>query len=160
MYLPNEGAIEKLGRANPEFVQKARKHGIILAGPAGLASVIGLASVLIDVGRQAESQEQIVEVTGDLLESVGVVVGHVAGMGKGIRTVAQNHAILIASINSRMLPRAKKLADYGVKPAKNKKLPNPLTAYKVEDVAAPALIEGEAEEIEESILIDHTDGAG
>ena len=160
MYLPNEGAIEKLGRANPEFVQKARKHGIILAGPAGLASVIGLASVLIDVGRQAESQEQIVEATGDLLESVGVVVGHIGGMGKGIRTVAQNYANLSASINSRMLPRAKKLADYGVKPAKNKKLPNPLPAYKVEDVAAPALIEGEAEEIEKSMLIDHTDGAG
>ncbi len=56
MYLPNEGAIEKLGRADPGFVRKARKQGIILAGPAGLASVIGLASVLIDVGRQAESQ--------------------------------------------------------------------------------------------------------
>ena len=160
MYLPNEGAIEKLGRANPTFIRSARKQGIILAGPAGLASVIGLASVLIDVGRQAESQEQIVESTGDLLESVSVVIGHVGGMGKGIRAVAQNYANLSASINSRLLPRAKKLADYGVRPAKNKKLPNPLPAYKVEDVAAPALIEGEAEEIEESTLIGHTDDAG
>ena len=111
-------------------------------------------------GGQAESQEQIVEATGDLLESVSVVIGHVGGMGKGIRAVAQNYANLSASINSRLLPRAKKLADYGVRPAKNKKLPNPLPAYKVEDVAAPALIEGEAEEIEESTLIGHTDDAG
>ncbi len=160
MYLPNEGAIEKLGRANPAFVRKARKQGIILAGPAGLASVIGLASVLIDVGRQAESQEQIVEATGDLLETVSVVVGHVGGMGKGIRTVALNYASLSASINSRLLPRANKLAEYGVRPAKNKKLPNPLPAYKVEDVAAPAVIEGEAEEVEENTLIGHADGAG
>jgi DNA recombination protein RmuC len=160
MYLPNEGAIDKLGKANPGFVRKARKQGIILAGPAGLASVIGLASVLIDVGRQAESQEQIVEATGDLLETVGVVVSHVGGMGKGIRTVAQNYANLSASINSRLLPRAKKLAEYGVRPAKNKKLPDPLPVYKVEDVAAPAVIEGEAEEVEENTLIGHAGGAG
>lgn len=160
MYLPNEGAIEKLGRANPAFVQKARKQGIILAGPAGLASVIGLASVLIDVGRQAESQEQIVAATGDLLESVVVVVDHVGGMGKGIRTVARNYANLSASINSRLLPRARKLAEYGVRPAKNKKLPDPLPAYKIEEVAASALIEGEAEEVADNALIGLADGAG
>jgi DNA recombination protein RmuC len=159
MYLPNEGAIDKLGKASPGFVQKARKQGIILAGPAGLASVIGLASVLIDVGRQAESQEQIIDATGELLESVGVVVGHVGGMGKGIRTVAQNYANLSASINSRLLPRAKKLANYGVRPSKNKKLPDPLPAYKVEDVAASAVIEGEAEEVAENTLISHAGGA-
>ena len=159
MYLPNEGAIEKLGRANPAFVQKARKQGIILAGPAGLDSIIGLASVLIDVGRQAESQEQIIEATGGLLESIGVVVGHVGGMGRGIKTVAQNYANLSASINSRLLPRAKKLGEYGVRPAKNKKLPEPLPAYKVEDVASPTLIEGEAEEITDDTLIGHADGA-
>ena len=67
--------------------------------------------MLIDVGRQAESQEQIVEATGDLLESVSVVIGQVSGMGKGIRTVTQNYANLSASINSRLLPCAKKLAD-------------------------------------------------
>ncbi len=160
MYLPNEGAIEKLGRANPGFVQKARKQDIILAGPAGLASVIGLASVLIDVGRQAESQEQIVEATGGLLESIGVVVDHVGGMGKGIKAVARNYANLSGSINSRLLPRARKLAEYGVRPAKNKKLPDPLPAYRIEDVAASALIEGEAEEIEENTLIGPADGAG
>ncbi len=159
MYLPNEGAIEKLGRANPGFVQKARKQDIILAGPAGLASVIGLASVLIDVGRQAESQEQIVAATGDLLESVVVVVDHVGGMGKGIRTVVRNYANLSASINSRLLPRARKLAEYGVRPAKNKKLPDPLPAYRIEDVAASPLIEGEAEEIAENTLIGPADGA-
>jgi DNA recombination protein RmuC len=160
MYLPNEGAIEKLDRANPAFVRKARKQGIILAGPAGLASVIGLASVLIDVGRQAESQEHIVEATGDLLESVSVVVGHIGGMGKGIKAVARNYANLSRSINSRLLPRAKKLGEYGVRPAKNKKLPDPLPAYKIEDVAATALIEGEAEEIVEDTLIGPADGAG
>ena len=160
MYLPNEGAIEKLGRADPGFVRKARKQGIILAGPAGLASVIGLASVLIDVGRQAESQEQIVAATGDLLESVGVVVGHVGGMGKGLKTVAQNYANLSGSINSRLLPRARKLGDYGVRPAKNKKLPDPLPAYKVEEVTTTSVIEGESEEIAENTLIGHADGAG
>ena len=51
-------------------------------------------------------------------------------------------------------------AEFGVRPAKNKKLPNPLPAYKVEDVAAPAVIEGEAEEVEENTLIGHADGAG
>ena len=47
-----------------------------------------------------------------------------------------------------------------VRPAKSKKLPDPLPAYRVEDVAEPALIEGEAEEVAEDALIGHADGAG
>ncbi len=81
-------------------------------------------------------------------------------MGKGLKTVAQNYANLSGSINSRLLPRAKKLGEYGVRPAKSKKLPDPLPAYRVEDVAEPALIEGEAEEIAENTLIGPADGAG
>ena len=44
MYLPNEGALEKLQRADPDFVAKAAKREIIPVGPAGLAGLIGFAS--------------------------------------------------------------------------------------------------------------------
>src|SRR5260221_5070160 len=47
MYLPNEGTLERLHLADPDFVVKAAKHQIIPVGPAGLAGFIGFASVVL-----------------------------------------------------------------------------------------------------------------
>ena len=59
MYLPNEGALETLKRADPEFERKAAKEQIIIAGPTGLSAIIGFARAEIDLGRQAENQEKL-----------------------------------------------------------------------------------------------------
>lgn len=162
MYLPNETAVEKFRKADPEFERKAAKEQIIVAGPTGLASIIGFARVEIDLGRQAENQEQIVESTQQLLESVGVVLEHVGKVGKGIRVASESFANLTKSINARLLPRSHKLVKLGVRPAKGKPLPNHLAQYQVVDLSEPGLIEGEAEEVEPSApaaLADRTEAA-
>jgi DNA recombination protein RmuC len=160
MYLPNEGAVEKLRRADPGFEGKAAKERIIIAGPSGLNSIIAFASLEIDLGRQAENQERIVESTQRLLESTGIVLGHIDKVGKGIRSAAQNFISLTGSINRRLLPRAHELANLGVRPAKNKDLPKSVAAYELVDRAGDGVIEGEAEEVGENNLIGHDDGAG
>ncbi len=160
MYLPNEGAVEKLKRADPGFEGKAAKERIIIAGPSGLNSIIAFASLEIDLGRQAENQERIVESTQRLLESTGIVLGHIDKVGKGIRSAAQNFINLTGSINRRLLPRAHELASLGVRPAKNKDLPKSVAAYELVDRAGDGVIEGEAEEVAENNLIGHDDSAG
>lgn len=115
MYLPNEAAIERLRKADPKFVSKMASSGITLAGPSGLSSIIGFACAEIDLGRQAANQEKIIASTQSLLEGIGMVLGHVDGVGKGLKTAANNFAKLTGSINSRLLPRARGLTDLGGK---------------------------------------------
>lgn len=148
MYLPNEAALEKLNRADPEFLMKARAAQIIPAGPAGLHCAVSLASAEINLARQVENQTRIVEGAEALLESLGVALSHAAQLGKNLKTAAESFAKFAGSINQRVLPRAKKLGQLGLQPGKP--LPGNLPLYSV--TGRDDLIEGEAEEVREAEL--------
>lgn len=142
MYLPNEAALEKLNRADPEFLQKARAAAIIPAGPAGLHCAISLASNEINLMRQVENQTRIVECAESLLESLGVTLGHATQIGKSIKAAAESFAKFSSSVNQRLLPRARKLNQQGLQ--SGKLLPRNLPAYAV--TAYDEVIEGESAE--------------
>ena len=147
MYLPTEGGVERLTRADKLFMKKAVAENIVIAGPSGLMSNIGFARVRIDLGRQAENQEKIVLAARQLIEAITIVVGHVAGVGKGIKAAADSHAKLVGSVNSRLLPRQRTLANLGVRQAKQKDLPGNLPLIQVFSQEETDLIEGESEDV-------------
>ncbi|HVJ50968.1 MAG TPA: DNA recombination protein RmuC [Aliidongia sp.] len=141
MYLPNDAALEKLGHADPSFMQKAARAEIVLAGPSGLAAIVGFASVEISLMRQIENQEKIVAGTERLLDALATAVGYAGSVGKGIRSAADAFAKLSNSLNSRVLPRAREVTRLGLRPGKP--VPDNLPAYQVLDLGAET-IEGEA----------------
>lgn len=146
MYLANEAALEKLNRADPDFIRKAREKDIIPAGPAGLHCAISLASAEINLLRQIENQHRIVEGTRALLDGMAVTLGHAASLGRGIKAAAESFAKLTASANQRLLPRARSLAKLGLQP--NKPLPANLPAYSVHAQDDALLIDGEPDTVE------------
>jgi DNA recombination protein RmuC len=145
MYLPNEGALEKVRAADPAFERLAQREQIVFAGPTGLAGLISFASMDIGLGRQAQNQERIVEAAESLLDGVALALAHVEGVGKGVKA---------ASINARLLPRVRALAQLGVKPTKSKAMPSHLPSIQVVDVAAQNFIEGEAQEVSSTSLVE------
>ncbi|HWK44842.1 MAG TPA: DNA recombination protein RmuC [Stellaceae bacterium] len=142
MYLPNEAAIEKLGKADSQFIRKAADAQIIPAGPAGLACVIGFASVEISLMRQIENQEKIVDGSQRLIDALSNAIEHAAKMGRGIKSAADHFSAFAASVNGRLLPRARELGKLGLRP--QKPVPGNLGTYQV--LAIDTLIEGEAAE--------------
>jgi DNA recombination protein RmuC len=148
MYLPNEAVLEKLYRADGEFMRKAREKEIIPAGPAGLYCVISIASTEINILRQVDNQKRIVEMTQSLLDSLTVVLSHAAAVGRGIKSSAESFAKLTASVNQRFLPRARNLAKLGIRPTKE--LPANLPSYAVHS-QEDAVIDGDAEVVEAEI---------
>jgi len=134
MYLPNEAVLEKLYRADAEFMRKAQEKEIIAAGPAGLYCVISIASTEINVLRQVDNQKRIVEMTQTLLDSVTVMLTHAASVGRSIKASAESFARLTASVNQRFLPLPANLPSYAV--------------HSQED----SLIEGDATELVETEL--------
>jgi len=131
MYLPNEGALEHVQKADPEFAQKATNHEIILAGPTGLAGLIGLSRIEIDLAKQAENQEAILEASQKLLDSVITVLGHATAVGRGLKSAADHFQKFSASVNQRLLPRSKAMSQLGVRPSRNKEFPHHLPSFNV-----------------------------
>ncbi len=148
MYLPNEAALEKLNRADPEFLAKARRAQIIPVGPAGLHCVASLVSVEITLAKQVENQDRIVAAAQGLLEAITVMLGYTAAVGKGLRGAAESFGKLSASINGRLLSRARGLARLGVQPPKP--LPGNIPSFGVVS-HEPDMIDGEASEVGEEL---------
>jgi DNA recombination protein RmuC len=146
MYLPNEAAVEKLNRIDPDFAQRAAAAQIIPTGPAGLACIIGFASSEISLGRQARNREQIIETTRALIESITQMLVHAAAFGRGLRSASESYEKFIRSVNRFVLPRARRLGEFGVQP--DKALPGNLPMFQVVTLESD-LIEGEAEEMPE-----------
>jgi len=153
MYLPNESALEKLNHADPAFAHKAAKEGIIPAGPVSLSAIVGFASKEINLGRQAANQENIILAVQALLESFGKAVKSIDDTGKSIKSAAKHFGTLTGSINSRLLPRARKLASLGVHPANHKPLPKAIKSYQMVDTETPDIIDGDAVEINDADLL-------
>jgi DNA recombination protein RmuC len=145
MYLPNEGTLERLHLADPDFVVKAAKHQIIPVGPAGLAGFIGFASVEISLIRQIENQQEIVRGTEMLLDNLATALGYAASVGRGIKGAAEAYDKFSRSVNGRLLGRSRKLADLGLRPGKP--LPGNLPSYRID--VLESIIEGDAEDITE-----------
>jgi DNA recombination protein RmuC len=146
MYLPSEAALERLNQADRDFYRRARAAQIIPAGPAGLHSALLIASAEIRRLRQMENQREIVERCGALLESVAIVLSHAVKLGGGLKTAVDYFARLTGSINTRLLPRAQKLASLGILPKKT--LPLALPTFSVQTGEDPALIEAESAELD------------
>ncbi|HKT17892.1 MAG TPA: DNA recombination protein RmuC [Stellaceae bacterium] len=146
MYLPNEAALDKLNRADAEFLHTARARGIYLAGPTTLHCLISLASAEINLMRQVENQQRIVAAAEALLDGLTNALGHVADVGKSLNRAADAFGRFATSTNRFVISRAKKLAALGLQPAKP--LPQSLPLFSV--TAHETLIEGEAEEVRDS----------
>jgi len=159
MYLPNEGAVEKVSEFDPDFAAEAAKRGITVLGPTGLLAIIAFARVEVDLGQQAENQEKIVEAARILLERTAVMISHASSVGRGLKSASTNYAKWLSSINRNLLPATRNLEKLGVR-TDGKKLPAQLPGFQVIDNEADALIEGEAEEVsapEQLSLTDRSD---
>ncbi len=153
MYLPNEGAIEKVTIADPQFHNKATKLQITLAGPAALNCLIGMARVQLDVERQSENQERIVEGAQMIVESIGVVIDKTINVGKGLKQATKNYTDLTGSLNSRLLPRVHKMATYGVQSNRHKQIPGQVPTFSFTEHERGDLIEGNAEEVQDAAAL-------
>ena len=149
MFVPTDSAIEKVVQADPDFIEKAAKHGITVAGPAVLASLLGFARVELDLVKQRENQEKIIDGTQGLLDRVATVLEHTEKVGRGLRSAATGYVDLTRSVNGRLLPKVRELMNLGVRPSRNKPLPKAVPAYEVIELESGALIEGEAEMVED-----------
>lgn len=148
MYLPNEGAIERVGKADPTFADRALERQIVIVGPTALRTLIGLASMMVDSGRRVEFQTHIVETTQNLLNNLHIVLDHANRVGKGLKSASESYVKLVGSVNARLLPQVKRLIQQGVKPVGHKGAPKNLPIFQVLISEDGQLIEAEAEEVD------------
>jgi len=145
MTLPNDAAVEKLRQAAPDFEQRAIESDVVLAGPSSLFALIAFSRMQIDTGRQAENLDQIVAAVTALVESTATALGLAEKVGRGLQQATEQFEAFSRSVNSRLLPRVRKLAALGIRPPKS--APAALPSFEVNVHRTDDVIEAEVEEV-------------
>jgi len=143
MFLPTDGAVERLERADPKFRERADAARIVPAGPAGLRVLILLCKGEIDQARRAENNEKILEATAALMDAAILAIEKTAAVEKGLKGAADGFAEFARSANRFLLPRLRQLAKFGVQPGKGRRLPEPLKPIEVLERADVIEVESE-----------------
>jgi DNA recombination protein RmuC len=147
LFVPTDGALEHLRVADSGFFVRAADCAILPVGPGGLASLLTIARLQIEVGRRAENHERIVEAVEKLAESVVVALNHMAKIGTGLRSAADGYEALAGSVEARVTPRLKTLGALGVGTGKP---PKSLPHFRIVEIESAA-IEGSAETVADSL---------
>lgn len=147
MWLPNDSAVEKVLKADPEFQRRASEHGIFVVGPTGLWTAVGVAGSKININKQVENHEKIIETVQVLIDRLVVVLGHASKVGSGLKTASDSYEKLSRSINSRLLPPVRNIVDLGIEPP-TKGLPKPMPEFLVRDSDRREAIDAEADPVE------------
>ncbi len=146
MYLPTESALASLREADNEFLRKAEKEGIILAGPASLYGLLSLASLQLSEAQKNENREQLVQLSEELLDALVGAFSHMEKVGKGISNAAENFSKFAGSTNRFVLPRMRKLVQQGARPAKARDIPARLAVFEVRALDEAPTLDAEGPE--------------
>ncbi|MFN4309704.1 MAG: DNA recombination protein RmuC [Ferrovibrio sp.] len=143
MMLPNDAAVEKLRRADPDFERRAAEVDIVVAGPSALAAIIAVSRLQIDSGRQLENSEKIMEAVGQLIESTATALTLADKVGRGLQQATEQFETFSRSVNARLLPRIRRLSQLGIRSSKT---PAALPSFQV-SVQRNDVIEADAEDV-------------
>ncbi len=157
MFVPNDEVVTRLMHKDPNLMQFMRENDIILAGPVTLSGIFLTSRALIQEARQLDAQAEIVALTSELMTDLGTALGYAEDVMKGIRTSASAYDKFAASLNRGVMARLKRLQAKGVRPAKNKALPNNLARYEI--TRQDDIIAGEAEEVGAVLSLPKEDAA-
>ena len=114
MWLPNDGAVEKVLKADPTFSKRAGISNVFICGPTGLWTAVGMASQKIRLESQSKNQQKIIEEAEKLLNSIATVVSHGKKVTNGLQSATKAWEKFTASFDSRFISTARRINKLGV----------------------------------------------
>lgn len=139
MFLPNDGAVEKLLSADPQIAQKAAASDIILGGPSSLWAAVGVASMRLKFAKQQENQQRIVEEVEKLISAVATMAENGERVGRGLKSALAAFDKMAGSVNGNVLPKARRLVQMGVpQPSKGLNAKFPRLTVQTDAIEADA----------------------
>lgn len=115
LFVPSDNVLEAARLRDAKLLEHAAQRRVHLTSPSSLLLVLSAVEQLWRQDRRERSADEIVKVGGELLERMGVVVGHVARLQHGVADCVAAYNALTASLETRLLPAARRLEALGVR---------------------------------------------
>ncbi|WP_394939210.1 DNA recombination protein RmuC [Psychromicrobium sp. YIM B11713] len=136
-FLPAESILSVALNADAQLLDYALSKGVVLASPVSLLAVLKAVAFSWRQDVLTESAKELFETSNQLYERLSKLGEHVEKLGGSIRSSVDKYNALVGSLESRVLPTARKLNSLDPE-----KLPDPQAIpQQPRSLSAPELLE-------------------
>ncbi len=122
MFVPNEACLSAAFERDPNLLEYAFQQHVLPTTPVTLLALLKAVAYGWQQQQVTENARQIAEQGRQLYERVSVFVNHLVDLGKRLDQAVQDYNEAIGSLESRVLPAARRFRDLG---AVTTELPSP-----------------------------------
>lgn len=140
-YIPVSSWLQGAIASDPDLLNYAFSKNVVLCSSASFWALLQAVSVSWRNWSLEEDAQEIKKLGEELYSSLETFSTYLAKMGSGFKTALEGYNNLVGNVDSRLVPRAKKLRDLGVG-HKDFKLPEEMEP----DLKIPKAMEKESEE--------------
>jgi DNA recombination protein RmuC len=109
LFIPNDSFLAAAAERDPDLVDWALGQQVVLATPATFVALLRAIAYGWRQAKVAENAQRISEVGRELAERMGVLVDHLSNVGGAIGKAVESYNKAVGSLESRVLPSARKL---------------------------------------------------
>jgi len=124
MFLPGEAFLYAAVENDPTLTEDCIRNQVLIATPTTLIALLKTIEFGWRQETMTENAEQIKELGKELYDRFGVVLGNIAKLGASLNATVGNYNAAIGSMEARLTPSARKMAELGA--GNGKELPEPL----------------------------------
>ena len=115
LFLPTDGVLEAALRRDPHLLQHAASRRVHLVTPTSLPLMLSAVEQLWRQNGRDRRADEVEQLGVDVIERIAVVLGHVARLQRQVGEMVGTYNALTASLESRLLPVARRLETLGVR---------------------------------------------
>ena len=121
MFVPGESFLAAACEHDPTLLEQTLRDGVVLATPTTLVALLKAVALGWREERLADDARRIAELGRELYERTATFAGYVSKIGTHLERSVKSYNEAIGSMESRLLPSARRLAEHGA--AAPKELP-------------------------------------
>ena len=142
LFIPGETFLSAALEQDPSLIEEGVNQQVILATPTTLIALLRAVAYGWRQETIAESAKAISELGRELYGRLATLTDHFAKVGRGLETAVRSYNETVGSLETRVLPSARKFRDQGISPA-SELAELPAVERGVRPVTAPELKSGE-----------------
>ena len=139
MFVPADPILDSAMDVQPTLWQDAwEKHQVLIATPGLLLAFLKTVALAWKEQSLQENARQIADASKELYDRLRIYLDHVAKMGRGLEQAVNSYNAGIGSLDSRVLPQARRLEELDAATAKKIVAPSPVEGV-ARQLSAPEL---------------------